>query len=210
MLDAGHLGARRGSVARGVRTSVLSTDGLETCSVVGSGRTSASPLTRTPSSYVITARTATTGVEINIATSHDMCCSNSLVDDRAGCVSDDETEKGFLVFSRKLLCEELFGDDIDFKYSIFALVPGVDLRGPLYLRSSWSRHDGCFGRAVETVAPPFTRDFETTVSSPRCVLIRPQVIIPLRLPARQRPRLGHRRRAHPGEAPGRQVPGPWY
>ena len=48
------------------------------------------------------------------------------------------------------------------------------------------------------------------LSSPRCVLICPQVIIPLRLPARQRPRLGHRRRAHPGEAPGRQVPGPWY
>jgi len=42
------------------------------------------------------------------------------------------------------------------KCSIFALVPGVDLRGPLYLRSSWSTHDGCFGRAVETVAPPFT------------------------------------------------------
>ena len=43
-----------------------------------------------------------------------MCCSNSLVDDRAGCVSEDESEKGILVFSRKLLCEELFGDDIDF------------------------------------------------------------------------------------------------
>ena len=41
-----------------------------------------------------------------------MCCSNSLVDDRAGCVSEDESEKGILVFSRKLLCEELFGDDM--------------------------------------------------------------------------------------------------
>ena len=74
-------------------------------------------------------------------------------------MSDDETEKGFLVFSRELLCEELFGDDIDFMLSIFALVPSVDLRGPFYLKSFWSRIDSCFDRAVETVGPPFTRDF---------------------------------------------------
>ena len=36
-------------------------------------------------------------------------------------MSDDETQKGFLVFSRKLLCEELFGDDIDFMLSILGV-----------------------------------------------------------------------------------------